>query len=203
MASPKPVWQSIPGQPAVAITASWGDPHLGLSLLRVLCLGTGVEDRQSTPAAQQGRLLGYAASPLQLPRALDTPRVGVTSCHPGLPLAILTVGCQGQSCCIGRILSTTCSLRCSQWARPLAPSHGGAVSFLSSFQAAAVSPRLFPLHREATPKPDSKTPARSNGSSWLRFAGGKCLASGVRLPWEWKCLGKIRSGDVLIPSPEG
>jgi hypothetical protein len=84
----------------------------------------------------------------------------------------------------------------SHLARPTAPSHGGAVTFLGHPQAVAVSPRQFPCKRRMD-QPDSKMPkgllgasgcgARA-GSAWLRH----------ETPLGVEVLGRIRSGDVSM-----
>jgi hypothetical protein len=163
----------------------------------VLYHWTGVEDRQSTFAAHKGRLLGHPASCLNRLWALDTPRVGVTSCHPGLLKATLTVGCQGRLCASAVTLSTTCTSGVVNGHALLRPAMAVRCPSCHLFRRSLCRRGWFPFTGRQY-RSDSKIPVSSNGSSWLRFAGGQCLAPDMRPSWEAKCRGKIRSGDVLI-----
>jgi hypothetical protein len=107
----------------------------------------------------------------------------------------------------------------SHLARPTAPSHGGAVTFLGYSQAVAVSPRQFPRKRRMD-QPDSKIPEGLLGASgcgarassaWLRHetlpgveVSGRIRSGDVSmLYWEqrdgvhWACLGVGSNGDLV------
>jgi hypothetical protein len=102
--------------------------------------------------------------------------------------------------CDGRALSATCSLRCSQWARPTTSSNGGAVPFPGIPRRLLCRRGCFPFTRRTGLDQSSvrlQNTRKLKGALLDAVSGGSAWLMHETLP-EVEVLKKIRSGDVLF-----